>query len=139
MNLRAIRSMGLGIMLCLSWCVIAAPAMAAPASGKITGVVVDSTGTPQMGATVMISSDQLLNSMVFQLLTNEHGRFSSATLPAGNYSVKVTLAGFLPAVEQDIQVRDEQCCRAHQRRGGRPNHCLPAHGACPFIDPEIHR
>jgi len=60
-----------------------------------------------MGATVMISSDQLLNSMVFQLLTNEHGRFSSATLPAGNYSVKVTLAGFLPAVEQDIQVRDE--------------------------------
>ena len=60
-----------------------------------------------MGATVIISSSQLLNSMAFQLLTNEHGRFSSATLPAGIYSVKVTLAGFLPAVEQDIQVRDE--------------------------------
>ena len=42
-----------------------------------------------------------------QLLTNDRGRFSSATLPAGIYSVKVTLAGFLPAVEQDIQVRDE--------------------------------
>lgn len=107
MNFRMIRAMGLGMILCLSWCVIAAPATAAPASGKITGVVVDASGTPQMGATVMITSDQLLNSMVFQLLTNDRGRFSSATLPAGIYSVKVTLAGFLPAVEQDIQVRDE--------------------------------
>ena len=107
MNLRTIRSMGLGTILCLSWCAFAAPLMAAPASGKITGLVVDSTGTPQMGATVIISSDRLLSNMGFQLLTNEHGRFSSATLPAGIYSVKVTLAGFLPAVEQDIQVRDE--------------------------------
>jgi hypothetical protein len=60
-----------------------------------------------MGATVVISSSQLLNNMAFQLLTNDRGRFSSATLPSGIYSVKVTLAGFLPAVEQDIQVRDE--------------------------------
>ncbi len=87
MNLRTIRFMGLGIIVCLSLCVIAAPALAAPASGKITGLVVDSTGTPQMGATVIISSTQLLNSMAFQLLTNEHGRFSSASLPAGLYSV----------------------------------------------------
>jgi hypothetical protein len=107
MKLRTIRSMGLGMILCLSWCALATPLLAAPASGKITGLVVDSTGTPQMGATVIISSDRLLSSMGFQLLTNEHGRFSSATLPAGIYSVKVTLAGFLPAVEQDIQVRDE--------------------------------
>ncbi len=107
MNFRMIRAMGLGMILCLSWCVIAVPATAAPASGKITGVVVDAAGTPQMGATVMITSDQLLNSVAFQLLTNDRGRFSSATLPAGIYSVKVTLAGFLPAVEQDIQVRDE--------------------------------
>jgi len=102
-----IRAVGLGMILCLSWCVLPTAVMAAQGSGKITGLVVDSTGTPQMGATVVISSNQLLNNMAFQLLTNDRGRFSSATMPAGIYSVKVTLAGFLPAVEQDIQVRDE--------------------------------
>jgi hypothetical protein len=107
MNLRMIRAVGLGMILCLSWCVLPTTVMAAQGSGKITGLVVDSTGTPQMGATVVISSNQLLNNMAFQLLTNDRGRFSSATMPAGIYSVKVTLAGFLPAVEQDIQVRDE--------------------------------
>jgi Carboxypeptidase regulatory-like domain len=107
MNLRMIRAMGLGMILCLFWCVIPTRVMAAQGSGKITGLVVDSAGTPQMGATVIISSGQLLNNMAFQLLTNDRGRFSSSTLPAGIYSVKVTLAGFLPAVEQDIQVRDE--------------------------------
>jgi hypothetical protein len=107
MNLRMIRAVGLGMILCLSWCVLPTAVMAAQGSGKITGLVVDSTGTPQMGATVVISSNQLLNNMAFQLLTNDRGRFSSATMPAGIYSVKVTLAGFLPAVEQDIQVRDE--------------------------------
>jgi Carboxypeptidase regulatory-like domain len=107
MNLRMIRAVGLGMILCLSWCVLPTAVLAARGSGKITGLVVDSTGTPQMGATVVISSNQLLNNMAFQLLTNDRGRFSSATMPAGIYSVKVTLAGFLPAVEQDIQVRDE--------------------------------
>ena len=95
------------MILCLSWCLLSTAVLAAQGSGKITGLVVDSTGTPQMGATVVISSNQLLNNMAFQLLTNDRGRFSSATMPAGIYSVKVTLAGFLPAVEQDIQVRDE--------------------------------
>ena len=107
MNLRMIRAVGLGMILCLSWCLLSTAVLAAQGSGKITGLVVDSTGTPQMGATVVISSNQLLNNMSFQLLTNDRGRFSSATMPAGIYSVKVTLAGFLPAVEQDIQVRDE--------------------------------
>jgi len=53
MNLRMIRAMGLGMILCLSWCVLPKAVTAAQGSGKITGLVVDSTGTPQMGATVM--------------------------------------------------------------------------------------
>jgi Carboxypeptidase regulatory-like domain len=108
MNFRTIRAMGMGYFLCLSLCAIAAPAMAGPGAGKITGLVVDSMGTPQMGATVVITSEQqLLNSVAFQLLTNDRGRFSSSALPAGIYSVKVTLAGFLPAIEQDIRVSDQ--------------------------------
>ena len=64
-------------------------------------------GTPQMGATVVVTADQLVSNFSIQLLTNDRGRFSTATLPAGLYSVKVTLAGFLPVIEQDIQVNDQ--------------------------------
>jgi Carboxypeptidase regulatory-like domain len=102
-----IRAMGLGVVLCLVLCAVSAPLAAAPNSGKITGLVVDAAGTPQMGATVVVTADQLVNSLSFELLTNDRGRFSTSTLPAGLYSVKVTLAGFLPAIEQDIRVTDQ--------------------------------
>ncbi len=88
--------------LCVRLC-LALPLAAAPNSGKISGVVVDPGGTPQMGATVHVSSDQLASFSSIELLTNDHGRFSTATLPVGFYSIKVTLAGFLPAIEQHIQ------------------------------------
>lgn len=108
MNRLTIRAMGLGAVLCLVLCAVSAPLAAAPNSGKITGVVIDSAGTPQMGATVVVTADRLVSDISFQLLTNDRGRFSTATLPAGLYSVKVTLAGFLPAIAQDIQVSNQR-------------------------------
>jgi hypothetical protein len=102
--LRAIRVLGLGCFACF----LALSLAAAPNAGKISGVVVDPTGTPQMGATVVVSPEQLLSASPAQLLTNDRGRFSTAVLPAGLYSVKVTLAGFLPAMEQHIQVDDQR-------------------------------
>jgi hypothetical protein len=92
-----------GLLLCL----LAMPVMAAPNSGKISGVVLDSSGTPQMGATIFVTSDQLLKLSSIELLTNDRGRFSTDLLPSGTYSIKVTLAGFLPVIEQHIQVNDE--------------------------------
>jgi Carboxypeptidase regulatory-like domain len=103
-SLRTIRALGLGLLLSLS----AMPLAAAPHSGKISGVVIDSTGTPQLGATVLISSEQLLGTAPDEFLTNDRGRFVTASLPTGMYSIKVTLAGFLPAVEQHILVDDQQ-------------------------------
>jgi hypothetical protein len=100
LNLRAIRALAAGSLLCL----LALPLAAAPNSGKITGVVVDPAGTPQLGATVTIFSEQLATALPVELLTNDRGRFSSLGLPAGMYSIKVTLAGFLPAMEQHVQV-----------------------------------
>jgi Carboxypeptidase regulatory-like domain len=107
-NRPTIRAMGLGVVLCLVLCAAPAPLAAAPNSGKITGVVIDSAGTPQMGATVVVTADQLVSDVSFQLLTNDRGRFSTVLLPAGLYSVKVTLAGFLPAIAQDIQVSNQR-------------------------------
>lgn len=104
MNLRAILGLGLALGLGIS----ASALYAAPNSGKISGVVIDPSGTAQMGATVLISSEQLFNTSQLELLTNDRGRFSTSAIPAGDYSIKVTLAGFLPAIEQHIQVTDQR-------------------------------
>jgi len=103
LSLRAIRCLSLAGLVCLSALSLAA----APGTGTIAGVVVDPAGTPQMGATVVVSPEQILSASPIQLLTNDRGRFSTAALPAGPYSIKVTLAGFLPAMEQHIQVDGE--------------------------------
>jgi Carboxypeptidase regulatory-like domain len=98
---RTIRLLGLASLVCL----FVAPLDAAPNAARIAGVVVDPAGTPQMGATVVVSSDELFDpSSTIRLLTNDRGRFSTSVLPVGMYSITVTLAGFLPAVEQHIEV-----------------------------------
>jgi len=102
-NLTFIRALGFGLILGLC----ALPLAAAPNSGKISGVVMDAAGTPQMGATVTVSSEQMFSSTLVELLTNDRGRFSAESLPAGSYSIKVTLAGFLPEIEQHIQVSSQ--------------------------------
>ncbi|MGA7090082.1 MAG: carboxypeptidase-like regulatory domain-containing protein [Candidatus Acidiferrales bacterium] len=104
MSLRMVRALGLAAFFFL----IALPLAAAQDAGKISGLVVDAGGTPQMGATVFVSAEQLLSSAPIEVLTNDRGRFSTATLAPGMYSVKVTLAGFLPAVDQHILVTDQR-------------------------------
>ena len=95
----------LGLFVCA--CACALPSAAAPNTGRISGVVVDPGGTPQMGATVLVSSDQLASFSSIELLTNDRGRFSTTSLPVGFYSIKVTLAGFLPAIQQHVQVTNQ--------------------------------
>jgi hypothetical protein len=98
------RALTFGLLVLLA----ALPLRAAPKSGKIAGVVVDPDGTPQLGASVLISSEELLGASPVELFTNGRGQFTAAMLPSGFYSVKVTLAGFLPSIEQHIQVTDER-------------------------------
>ncbi|HTU34901.1 MAG TPA: carboxypeptidase-like regulatory domain-containing protein [Candidatus Acidoferrum sp.] len=88
-------------------CVLA-PASFAQREGRISGVVLDAKGTPQMGATVLVASEHALNPRSLDLLTNARGRFSTATIPPGSYTVKVSLAGFLPAMEQHIRVSEDR-------------------------------
>jgi len=107
LNLRAFRIAGLGCSVCLAALMFASVACA----GRVSGVVVDSAGTPQMGAAVLISSEQLLGSKPVQLLTNDHGRFSAPTIPNGLYSIQVTLAGFIPAIQQHVLISDREVTR----------------------------
>ena len=72
-------------------------------SGGLAGTVRDAVGRPQMGAIVALydSRDQLLD----RALTSEVGSFSFAGLIPNLYSVRVTLASFLPAMRDGIRVQ----------------------------------
>ena len=72
-------------------------------TGAIGGRVSDPLGTPQMGAVVALYNRQ---DRVFEkVYTNELGEFRFAGLTPDTYSVRVTLATFLPAFKRGILVQ----------------------------------
>lgn len=72
--------------------------------GTLSGVVVDPSGTPQMGANVKLVAENLGFSVSSKLFTNQHGAFSDARVPAGFYELQVSLAGFLPSTQHHVRV-----------------------------------
>jgi hypothetical protein len=71
-------------------------------SGGIYGQVKSVNGVTQMGATVLLFDryDQLIR----RALTNEQGRFAFGQLSPELYSIRVTLASFVPAIRRNISV-----------------------------------
>ena len=97
-------------------CAMLGFASAAPAAdgyGKLSGVVSDPTGNPQMGATILLSAEAVGGRAPLQLLTNQNGIFNGQHLRPGLYSVKATLAGFLPTMEQHISVGADATTLVH--------------------------
>ena len=82
---------------------VAFPATATPLSGSIAGIVRNNTGVPQMGATVFLFNRS--ERLVEQALTNERGIFGFQALTPDLYSIRVSLASFVPAVKQKITVQ----------------------------------
>lgn len=72
--------------------------------GKLSGQVRDSSGVPQLGATVAILSETPGTGSAVQFLTNTEGSFTGEKLAPGSYTLRVTLAGFLPFLEKHIQI-----------------------------------
>jgi hypothetical protein len=92
----------------LGWVMVAVLALASSAAAKqgfgtISGVVLDPSGTPQMGAVVWLISEDA-GRTVAQVLSNQHGAFFTDHLKPGNYAVRVSVAGFLPATERHVAV-----------------------------------
>lgn len=92
----------------LGWVIVVTLGMAAstaakPGYGTISGVVLDSAGTPQMGASVWLISEDG-GRIVAQILSNQHGAFITDHLKPGAYDVRVSMAGFLPAMEDHVAV-----------------------------------
>ena len=84
--------------------VLAAPAAAKPGFGTISGVVLDPSGTPQMSASVWLISEDADGRIVAQILSNQHGAFFTDHLKPGAYAVRVSVTGFLPAMERHVTV-----------------------------------
>ncbi len=82
---------------------LAYPASPQRLSGSIVGVVSNSGGVPQMGASVLLYDrfDRLLK----RILTSENGTFGFDSLPPEVYAIRVSLASFLPAFKRNIQVQ----------------------------------
>ena len=87
--------------------VLAACAAAKPGLGTISGVVLDPSGTPQMGASVWLISEDAGGRIVAQLLSNQHGTFFTDRLKPGKYSVRVSVTGFLPTMERHVAVMSD--------------------------------
>src|SRR5271154_5524717 len=71
-------------------------------AGSIMGEVKSVAGVVEMGAKVMLYDRH--DQMVRQVLTNEQGRFAFAALAPDVYSIRVTLASFVPALRRNISV-----------------------------------
>ncbi len=81
-----------------------AAAQAKPVLGKLAGVVRDTAGTPQMGASVELAPESAGVAAPHSLLTNTQGIFQGNKLVPGLYTLRVTLAGFLPTLEKHVRV-----------------------------------
>ncbi|MCW5978227.1 MAG: carboxypeptidase regulatory-like domain-containing protein [Bryobacteraceae bacterium] len=82
---------------------VAMPAPPGALTGSLVGFVSNQTGVPQMGATVFLYNSY--SALVARALTNEKGAFGFDSLSPGNYSIRVSLASFVPAVKEQINVR----------------------------------
>jgi Carboxypeptidase regulatory-like domain len=82
----------------------AAMAQSKLVSGKLAGVVRDLTGTPQMGASVEVFAEAPGAASSLDYLTNTQGIFRGDKLLPGLYTIRVTLAGFLPTLQQHVRI-----------------------------------
>jgi hypothetical protein len=72
-------------------------------SGAIAGSVTNGDGVPQMGALVMLFNRQ--DGLSQKVFTDEKGNFAFPGLFPDIYSIRVTLASFVPAIKNNILVQ----------------------------------
>jgi len=75
-----------------------------PVQGTLSGVVRDTAGVPQLGATVEVLSEAVASATPSDFLTNTQGVFHGDKLTPGLYTIRVTLAGFLPTLQKHVRV-----------------------------------
>lgn len=102
-RLRAWGVVGL-MLLCVLFSASIVNAQSKGASGKLAGMVHDTAGVPQMGATVEVVPEIAIKTATLGLITNTQGIFRGDRLAPGLYTVRVTLPGFLPTIQQHVRI-----------------------------------
>ncbi len=82
----------------------AAQAPAKPSLGTLSGVVRDGAGTPQLGATVEVLSEAPGIAAVNSSSPTPRDIFRDRSWLPGFYTVRVTLAGYLPSLEKHVRI-----------------------------------
>jgi hypothetical protein len=100
---KTVGSLVLAGAVCLAVAGIGQAATSLPVGGAITGFVTDASGVPQMGAAVILLNRQ--ERLFRRVLTDDRGAFRFFGLTPDLYSVRVTLAAFVPALKKGIQVQ----------------------------------
>lgn len=72
-------------------------------TGGLAGIVKNSTGIPQMGAAIQLFNRQ--DKLIGRVLTDERGEFRVLGLLPSVYSVRVSLATYVPVIKRDILVQ----------------------------------
>ena len=97
----------LSVCLSLSFAVAPMPLRAQQnASGSISGTVLDPDGNAVQNAVVAVRSES--SAAVTKTTTDQQGKFSVAGLPAGSYTVEVSVPGFALAVRTGVRAGGEQ-------------------------------
>ena len=93
------------ISLLLLATVLSIPLLVAHAAGgRIEGKITDPKGAAIPAATVTITNQETKQD--FTAVTDAQGRYKIEGLPAGNYSVRVSVKGFNEARRDDVKVED---------------------------------
>jgi hypothetical protein len=71
--------------------------------GSVTGVVRDSAGTPQIGASVELLRPDL--TVIASVYTDSNGRFLISKVMPGRYALKAICSSFLPSLRENLRVR----------------------------------
>ena len=95
-------------LIALLGCLVAAPRVCRATqplklSGAITGLVTNSLGVPQMGAVVVLYNRQ--DRAYERAITDERGEFKFLGLFPDSYSLRISLASFVPAMKRNILVQ----------------------------------
>lgn len=97
------RSVQIALVAALAGCAWPARGVDFPLLGTISGVVRNTHGSAQMGASVLLLNRN--DRVVQRTLSDGDGRFRFASLAPDQYSVRVLLSSFVPASRQMISVR----------------------------------
>jgi hypothetical protein len=98
-HVRTALAIGLAALLVLA----AAPIAAQTTSGALTGTVLDDTGLPLPGATVTVTSPDLVRGTA-SAVTDASGAFRFPSLPPSTYTVEVTLQGFRSVRKENVRL-----------------------------------